>query len=191
MSGTGFRKTIFLALIAAGFILQAAAREYITDRAAGARPETPPATTTSPDRETVALETVEKFAAAPGSPAPQVAFLVRAFDPDMQAMYPADAAELRQMAVWQVQILDRNGRKLHYIQGQGRPASPVIGWDGLGANGEPLPGGFYNARLVWQDRAGNIHTTAKATFSLFSQLQYPKFAELKLDLGFLNNFQSL
>lgn len=189
MGATGIIKTIFLGLAAAGLISQAAARVY-SGRATLPRPLPAPAAAV-PGPERVALEPMERLNGLLEQTSAQVTFHVRGLDPDTGAVFPVNGDALPEIAVWQLQILDRDGRKVHFMQGSGRPASPALGWDGLTAAGEPAPGGFYSARLVWRDRAGGVHSTGKAGFSLFSQLQSQKFSKLKLDLGFLKNFEIL
>jgi len=132
----------------------------------------------------VALEAIEKLTPGAGPAAPRVTFAVRSYDPENDMLQPADAAALEDMASWQLQILDRNGGKVDFIQGRGQPASPVLSWSGLNRNGEPFPGGFYTARFVWMDHADKVYATQKVPFDLFAPLKVPKFAELKLELGF-------
>ncbi|PIU20276.1 MAG: hypothetical protein COT18_03110 [Elusimicrobia bacterium CG08_land_8_20_14_0_20_59_10] len=129
------------------------------------------------------LETMEKLTPDFGGTAPRVTFAVRNFDPETDAVFYADDLTLEEITMWQLQILDGGGRKIHYFQGQGRPASSTLAWHGLSADGRPFPGGFYNARFVWKDRAGRVHATAKASFNLFSHLPMPKFAKLKLEFA--------
>ena len=139
----------------------------------------------------LALEAMEKLTPGAGPAAPRVTFAVRSFDPENDMLLPADAAALEDMASWQLQILDRKGDKVEFIQGQGQPPSPMLSWSGLNRNGEAFPGGFYTARFVWMDHAKNVYATRKVAFDLFAPLKMPKFAELKLDLGFTDGLSLL
>ena len=137
------------------------------------------------------LEAIEKLTPGAGPATPRVTFAVRSFDPENDRLLPADAAALEDMANWQLQILDRSGGKVGFIQGSGQPPSPVLSWSGLARNGEAVPGGFYTARFVWMDRANKVYATQRVGFNLFAPLKMPKFAELKLDLGFTDGLSLL
>jgi hypothetical protein len=193
MKKSGLRKTSLLALVAAGLIGQAAAREYVS-RAPSPAPLQTQALKGEPAPGRVAVEAMERLASLPelpgnaGQAGSRITFYLSGFSSGAGGLSPADDAALAEMVSWQLQILDKEGRKVHFIQGLGSPASPVLGWDGLTAAGESLPGGFYSARLVWQNREGGVYYSGKAGFSLFSQLETRKFSRLNLPLGFLDKF---
>jgi len=182
---------VLVALIPAGFIVQVVARDYAAAFAGAKERQSPQEIVFSENGggERLVLETMEKLTSSPGQTAPLVTFAVRNFDPETDAVFPADDSALQDIAEWQLQILDRSGRKLHFIQGQNRPASSVMGWYGLSGDGTAPPGGLYSARFVWKDRAGMVHATAKTNFNIFAPLEFPKFAKLNLDLRFLNELE--
>ena len=78
---------------------------------------------------------------------------------------------LEAAAAWQIQVYDRKGVKVAFVQGTGRPGAAAISWDGTGPDGEPLPDGFYEARLVWMDSAGRPRATRKEPVSLVTPLE--------------------
>lgn len=137
------------------------------------------------DRNRLVLEAMEKLTPDTGRAAYPVTFAVRDFDFETDAVYQADDSALKGMVSWQLQILDSSGRKVHFIQSRGRPSSAIMPWSGLSGGGKPFPGGFYSARFVWMDSAGQVHVTPRTTFHLFTPLATPKFAELKLNLAFI------
>lgn len=81
--------------------------------------------------------------------------------------YPADASVLGRIRKWQIQVLDRDGRKVSFVQGVEPPEQDDIPWWGVSTDGRPLPDGFYRARLVWLERAGRVESTPEITISLF------------------------
>ena len=143
------------------------------------------------DRKRLALETRENLTPDPGNTAPQVTFAF--FDPASgnEAMSPADGSALEEMGTWQLQILDRNGGKVDFRQGRGRPPAAALSWSGLSETGEQFPSGFYAARFVWRDTSGEVHATQKVSFNIFSRLKVPQFAELKLQFRFAEDLSLL
>lgn len=132
----------------------------------------------------LALEAMEKLSADGDVTAPPVAFAVRIFDPGMDAFLPADDSALGGMLSWQLQILDRGGRKVSFLQGRGRPSSATLPWSGFSETGEPLPSGFYNARLVWLDPANKTHSTRETSFTLFTPLEMRALAERNVKFSY-------
>ncbi|HOW90544.1 MAG TPA: OmpA family protein, partial [Elusimicrobiales bacterium] len=110
---------------------------------------------------------------------PPVMFAVRALDAEMDELFPVDESELSGMLSWQVQILDARGRKVGFMQGKGGP-SPMLSWSGLSRNGEPLPSGFYRARLIWMGEDEKVRATENISFNLFTPLEISDLAEKNL-----------
>ena len=135
----------------------------------------------------LALEVLENLLPVPGNAGSRISFAVVEGD----APGGASSSPMDDMASWQLQILDSGGKKVSFLQGRGEPPPPVLSWAGVSTGGGQLPGGFYSARLVWKDKADKVYTAPAVRFSLFSQLQMPKFAELKLDFRFAGGFPSL
>jgi outer membrane protein OmpA-like peptidoglycan-associated protein len=132
----------------------------------------------------LALEAMEKLTPETDITAPPVTFAVRSFDPGMDLFFPVDDTALEVMMSWQLQILDRSGRKVSFIQGRGRPSSPTLVWSGSSENGDPLPSGFYNARFVWLDPANKAHATRETSFTLFTPLKIQDLARQKLKFSY-------
>ncbi len=173
------KRLILTVVAAAGLAAAVSAREYNSSSAPASRRELPRenAAIETADQSPLALETIEKLIPGTDPASPQIAFAVRSNDP-LDGSLPED------MATWQIQILDSSDRKVGFIQGRGQPPSSMLAWSGLSGNGEPLPSGFYTARLVWMNKAKKLYTTREVSFNLFAQLKMPKFAELKLGFRF-------
>lgn len=183
MKPTGAKNMVLIALLTAVSITVVFALDYGPGGVPVPQAMREEAVHVQEDLGPFVLETMEKLTPDFGATAPRVMFAVRNFDPEIDALFAADDLTLDEITMWQLQILDGGGRKVHYIQGQGRPASSTLAWHGLSDDGRPFPGGFYNARFVWKDSAGKVHATAKASFNLFSPLPMPKFAKLKLEFA--------
>ncbi|HNW43302.1 MAG TPA: OmpA family protein [Elusimicrobiales bacterium] len=128
----------------------------------------------------LALEALEKLTPAPDLSEPPVRFAIRSEDPDFGVLSPVDTEELGDIQAWQLQILDRSGRKVSFIQGKGRLPGAILPWSGLSDGGEPLPSGFYNARLAWLGADKKARATKNVSFSLFTPLEISSLAEHKL-----------
>lgn len=177
------KRLLLITLVAAGFAAAVSAREYISS--AGAPGRNP--ASAAPSLEAVdqlALETIEKLAPETDSSAPQITFALRDRDALARALAPERGSAARDMATWQIQIFNSSDKKVGFLQGRGQPPPPALPWSGLSESGEPLPGGFYKARLVWMNSEKKLYATQAVSFHLFSRLQMPKFSELKLDLPF-------
>ena len=133
---------------------------------------------------TLALEAVETLTPSADATEPPVMFALRSFDPVTEESFPAGDAELEEMRGWQVQILDRGGRKVAFLQGRGSPSSTTMYWSGFSRSGEPLPSGFYRARLVWTDSGKNAHATGEVSFALFTPLEIRNMADKKLRFSY-------
>jgi len=179
------KRLIFTLIAAASFGAAVSAREYAPGSNGAAGPGTPGAQAVieTVDQGGLALETIEKLTPDADPAAPSVIFAVRSVDPIMM-----DGSALKDMATWQVQILDSSGKKVSFLQGREQPLPPTLSWSGLAENGEPFPGGFYTARLVWTDHAKKVYATQKISFNLFTQLKMPEFAQMNLDLRFIERF---
>lgn len=181
------KRLIFTVIAAAGFGAAVSAMEYAPGLSGASGPGTPGAQAVieTVDQSQLALETIEKLTPGADPAAPSVIFAVRSIDP---AGGMADGSALNDMATWQVQILDSSGKKVSFLQGKDQPLPPTLSWSGLAENGEPFPGGFYTARLVWMDHSKKVYATQKISFNLFAQLKMPEFAQMKLDLRFIERF---
>jgi hypothetical protein len=169
-------KRLFLtALVAAVLAAAVSAREYISTSAGAPARNAPPGQPVieAVDQNLLALETIERLTPGTDPAAPQITFALR----DRYA----PAAARQDIATWQIQIFNSSAKKVGFIQGRGQPPPPALPWSGLSENGEPLPGGFYTARLVWMNGAKKLYTTQPVSFHLFSRLQMPEFAELEFD----------
>lgn len=91
-----------------------------------------------------------------------------------------EASGLAQAAAWQIQVFDNAGRKAAYVQGTGRPSAAAIPWGGTTPDGDPLPDGFYEARLVWLDAERRAYSTRPETLSLVTPLEIRALAGRKL-----------
>ncbi|MDD5208442.1 MAG: hypothetical protein PHV36_03585 [Elusimicrobiales bacterium] len=180
------KRLILTVLAAAGFSAAVSAREYAPGPAGAsdrnARSEQAVIETVDPGL--LVLETIEKLTPGADPMAPRITFALRNPDQTGAELSPADFSGLKDVAAWQVQILDSSGKKVDFIQGRRQPPPPVLSWSGLSGSGSPFPSGFYTARLVWTDRARKVYATQAVSFNLFSQLKMPDFAELKLDFRF-------
>ncbi|HBB67886.1 MAG TPA: hypothetical protein DEF68_10800 [Elusimicrobia bacterium] len=134
------------------------------------------------DRMEVALEAMERL--TPDLTAPPVSFAVRKNDP--QAGLFSDGADdgSDNVGAWQIQIYDQSGRKRSFIQGVNSPFAAALPWAGISSDGDPLPDGFYNARLVWTDSNKRVHTTQKISVSLFTPLEIRNLSARKLRLKY-------
>jgi outer membrane protein OmpA-like peptidoglycan-associated protein len=113
-----------------------------------------------------------------------VTFTILTGDPETGDLFPVDETELNGISSWQLQILDRTGRKVSFIQGRDKPSSIIIPWPGFSDSGEPLPDGFYTARFIWLDSAGKGHSTDKTSVTLFTPLSIKNLADRKLKLTY-------
>lgn len=161
--------------MAAGFAAAVSAREYIASSAGASDRNTlrEYPVVEAVDQTQLALETIEKLTPGTDTPAPPITFALR----DSGTV----AGALQDMATWQIQIFNSSDKKVGFIQGRGQPPPPALPWSGLSDNGEPLPGGFYKARLVWTNGTKKLYTTQEVSFHLFSRLQVPRFSDLKFD----------
>lgn len=132
----------------------------------------------------LALEAVETLTPSADLAEPPVLFAIRSFDPEMDESFPVDDSELATVLNWQIQIFDRGGLKVGFLQGRGRPYSSTFAWPGLSSNGEPLPSGFYSARFIWMDPGKKAHATGDVSFSLFTPLEIRSLAERKLKFSY-------
>ncbi len=132
----------------------------------------------------LALEAIETLTPGADLAEPPVTFAVRSFDPEMDESFPVDDTDLAAMRNWQIQIYDRGGRKVGFIQGRGRPYTSMFTWSGLSREGEPLPSGFYSARFVWMDSGKKTHVTGDVSFSLFTPLEIRNLADQKLKFSY-------
>lgn len=175
-----------MAIVAAGFAAAVSARENNSGPAGASARDLPReyAVVETVDQDRLALETLEKLIPGTDPSAPQITFAVRSFDAIGGALSPDGGSVMKEMATWQIQILDSSDKKVGFIQGRGQPPPPALAWSGLSEKGEPLPSGFYTARFVWMNKAKKLYATREVSFNLFSQLRMPKFAEQKLDFRF-------
>lgn len=130
------------------------------------------------------LEAMERL--TPSLTEDPVTFAIRIGDPEIGTFFPVDETELNDISAWQIQILDRSGRKVSFVQGRNKPSSVMIPWSGFSNSGEPLPDGFYAAKFVWMDSGKRVHTTGKTSFSLFTPLEIKELADRKLKLNYTN-----
>lgn len=180
-----------MAIAAAGFAAAVSAREYAPGQAgASARALPRNYAVIEAGENQLELETLENLVPGTDPSAPQITFAVRSADP-ADSLSPDGGPALKEMATWQIQILDSSDKKVGFIQGRGQPPSPALSWSGLSEKGEPLPSGFYTARLVWMTRAKKVYSTREVSFNLFSRLRMPEFAELKLDFRFAGGTPAL
>jgi len=128
------------------------------------------------------LEAMEKL--TPSLTEHPVTFAIRTGDPETGDLLPVDVTGLNDISAWQIQILDRSGRKVGFIQGRSRPPSDAIPWSGFSSDGEPLPDGFYSAKFVWMDSGKRVHTTDKTSFSLLTPLAIKGLSDRKLKLDY-------
>lgn len=128
------------------------------------------------------LEAMERL--TPNLTESPVTFAIRTGDPETDAFFPVDETELNDISAWQIQIFDRSGRKVGFIQGRNNPSSLTVPWSGFSNNGEPLPDGFYAAKFVWRDSAGRGHAAGKTSFSLFTPPAIKKLSDRKLKLNY-------
>lgn len=175
------KRLLLTAIAAAGFAAAGSAREYISGSAAAPDRNPPREDAGIEAVDQLALETIENLTPAADPAAPQVTFTLR----DLALPEPGRGGVAQDMATWQIQIFNSSDRKVGFIQGRGQPPPPALSWSGLSDSGEPLPGGFYKARLVWMSSARKRYATQAVSFHLFSRLQMPEFAELKLDFRFV------
>ena len=110
---------------------------------------------------------------------PPVRFAIRNSDPQTGLIYTVDDGGLSDASAWQIQIFDRRGRKVSFVQGNGVPPA-LVSWSGISDSGEPLPDGSYDATFGWRDSARRIHTTKKITFSLMSSMEVRGLTDWKL-----------
>lgn len=181
------KRLIFTVIAAVSFGAAVSAREYASgsSRASGPGTTGAQAVIETVDQSQLALETIEKLTPGADPAAPNVKFTVRSVYAAGEMM--GDSA-LKDITAWQVQILDSSGKKVSFLQGKAQPMPPILSWSGLAENGEPFPSGFYTARLVWMEHSNKVYATQKVSFNLFTQLKMPEFAELKLDLRFIERF---
>lgn len=185
------KRLLLTAIVAAGFAAAVSAREYISGSAVAPDRNPPREEAGIEAVDQLALETIENLTPAADPAAPQVTFTLRDLDTMARRPEPGRRDVTQDMATWQIQIFNSSDRKVGFIQGRGQPPPPALSWSGLSDNGEPLPGGFYKARLVWMNSARKRYATQAVSFHLFSRLQMPKFAELKLDFRFVGGRPAL
>jgi len=125
----------------------------------------------------VLLEAREKLTPAPTEP--PVRFAIRNKDPRTGLFYAVDEGSLADVAAWQIQIFDRRGSKVSFLQGRSYPP-PVVSWAGLSESGDPLPDGFYEAKFGWQDSRKKARSTKKVSFTLLTSLELRSLADWKL-----------
>lgn len=82
-------------------------------------------------------------------------------------LFPVKQGPFKNVASWQIRIFNSDAKTVGFIQGTGAPRSPIIPWSGLSDSGEPLPDGFYEAQLIWNDSQG-VHTTLPRKVSLLT-----------------------
>ncbi|HNW44770.1 MAG TPA: OmpA family protein [Elusimicrobiales bacterium] len=128
-----------------------------------------------PGARQLALVAMEKLTPSPDLDEPPVRFSVLSEDPDFGGLTPVDTQALGEFRAWQLQILDQGGHKVSFVQGKGRLPGDVLPWYGLSEDGEPLPSGFYSARLAWMGPDKIPHASRSVTFSLFTP---PEIAQL-------------
>ncbi|MBI4422207.1 MAG: OmpA family protein [Elusimicrobia bacterium] len=121
------------------------------------------------DRAPLLLAARERIALDDEMFEPPVVFTLRTGEPDqgVSFSYPADASALGRLRRWQIQVLDRDGRKVSFIQGVEPPEGGELPWWGLSPDGRALPEGFYRARLVWVEAPGRVESSPEITVSLF------------------------
>ncbi|OGR71828.1 MAG: hypothetical protein A2089_08980 [Elusimicrobia bacterium GWD2_63_28] len=102
-------------------------------------------------------------------------------DPDP---FADPAAGLGEIAAWQIQVLDHAGRKMSFIQGSGRPPAGGVLWTGVSSGGEPLPDGFYKARLAWIGRDKKNRATPVIMVSLSTPMELRRLAAARLRLAY-------
>jgi len=125
----------------------------------------------------VVLEAREKL--TPDLTSPPVRFAIRNRDPQTGIFYTLDEGGLEGAGTWQIQIFDRRGRKVSFVQGEKNPP-PLVSWSGTSYKGEPLPDGFYTATFGWRDPGGKFHTTKPVSFTLLSAMEIRGLADWKL-----------
>ena len=126
----------------------------------------------------VELEAMERL--TPDLAAPPVTFTIRQ-NFAQEDLFSGEAQdELAGVKAWQIQIFDTNGRKVSFIQGRNRPPSAPISWGAVSSGGEPLPDGFYSARLAWTGADGKVRTAPKTTVSLLTPTELRRFSARKL-----------
>lgn len=91
---------------------------------------------------------------------------------------PADGLEA--VASWQIQVLDQAGAKVAWLQGSGRPPAGGLLWNGAASSGEPLPDGFYKARLAWLGADKRQRATPPVMVSLATPLELRRLAAARL-----------
>jgi outer membrane protein OmpA-like peptidoglycan-associated protein len=114
---------------------------------------------------------------------PPVRFAIRNKDPKTGVFYTLDDGSLADARAWQIQIFDRRGRKVSFIQGRNNPP-PLVAWDGVADSGEPLPDGFYEAAFGWQDAKKKLYTAPKISFSLLTAMEIRSLADWKLKFAY-------
>lgn len=95
---------------------------------------------------------------------------------------PADG--LGAVAAWQIQVFDQTGAKAAFLQGSGRPPAGGVLWNGVSASGEPLPDGFYKARLAWLGADKRPRATQAIMVSLVTPLELRRLAAARLRFGY-------
>ena len=124
----------------------------------------------APRPATLFLEAQENINLDNEPTAPAVAFTLRRGAPADELIQAPQAAAhiIGKMRTWQIQIFDRDERKVSFLQGSGEPPQGLIKWYGIDNDGKSLPNGFYSARLVWADEAGKLRKTKFISISLLS-----------------------
>jgi hypothetical protein len=176
-----------MAIAAAGLAAAVSARESLSGSAPASRELPAGYVIETGEQSRLALEALENLTPVPNAVGPQITFAVR----DSVALWQDGGSALEDMTTWQIQILNSSGKKVSFIQGSGQTPGPLLSWSGLSQDGEPLPGGFYTARLVWTDKTKKAYASQAVSFNLFSGLKMPKFAELEFDFRFIGGFPTL
>jgi flagellar motor protein MotB len=129
----------------------------------------------------ISLRVMEKLIPEPTEP--PVRFRIQ-FDSVQDPFGPEKPAEDSGISAWQIQVFDRTGRKVSYLQGAGSPADASIPWSGTAPDGQPLPDGFYDVRFAWVDGQGRPHASGRESLSLATPLEIRALAGRKLAFSY-------